>query len=489
MDQFGQFDPDFNGNNDQVTVGVATGPGTLNGTLTEPAVNGIVTFTDLYLTAVANGYTLSVSSPGLTGATTNAFNVTAAAADHLIILSPPVASVTAHTAFGFVVEAEDQYDNLATSFNGSVTAGLFSGPTGGTLSGALTATASGGVAIFSALMIDQAGGPYILSASNNSLTNPTVNTSAVTVTAAAASQLVVSVAFIGTLSVGSASVTGVNSLVGLAVGNSVTGTGIPAGTTILAINTLTDTVTLSANATAGGLQTLAASAGPPANVTAGMLFGLTVTAEDMYGNVATSFHSPVSLSLANNPTTTGTLGGILTATASQGQAVFTTLQLDTAASGYTIKAQSGNLTPATTPPITVSPDVATALFVSIPPPTTMTSGALFGLQISAMDQWGNLATGFTGTVTIALVNPPPGSMLTGPLTAQAIAGVANFTAAITTETAATYVLQATSPPLTPVTTSGITVIPAGHALGDHARFAPDYAPDYRGPGPEVFRGR
>ncbi len=462
-DQFGQFDPDFNGS---VTVAVATGPGTLYGTVTLTAVNGVAAFTnDLYLTTVANGYTLSVSSPGVaTGATTNAFNVTAAPANHLIILSEPVTSVTAGTAFGFVVEAEDQYNNLATSFNGTVTAALASGPTGGTLGGSLMVNASGGVAIFSALVIDQAGGPYILSASNNSLTVPTVNTSAVTVTPAAASQLVVSVAFAGTLSIGSASVTGISSLVGLAVGNSVTGTGIPAGTTIQAISTANDTITLlypmGMTATASGLQTLAASAGPPASVTAGSLFGLTVTAEDLYGNVATTYNSPVSLSLATNPTTTGTLGGILTATASQGQAVFTTLQLDIAASGYTIKAQSGKLTPAITGPITVTPAAAYALSVSIPPPSTMTSGSLFGLQISALDQYGNLATGFTGTVTIALYDPPAGAMLTGPLVAQATAGVANFHAAISTETAATYTLQATSPNLTSVLTPGIMVIPA-----------------------------
>ena len=62
--------------------------------------------------------------------------------------------------------------------------------------------------------------------------------------------------FTGTLTSGAASVTGVSSTTGLTVGETVTGTGIPAGTTILSINSLTDTITLSANATAGGLQSL-----------------------------------------------------------------------------------------------------------------------------------------------------------------------------------------------------------------------------------------
>ena len=67
------------------------------------------------------------------------------------------------------------------------------------------------------------------------------------------------VAFVGTLTSGSASVTGVNSTTGLIVGDIVTGTGIQSGTTIQAINSSTSTITLSANATVSGSQSLAAT--------------------------------------------------------------------------------------------------------------------------------------------------------------------------------------------------------------------------------------
>jgi len=83
LDQFGKFDPDAN---DSITIGLGTAPpgATLGGTsLTESAVNGIATFSGLFLTTVANGYTLVATSPGLTSATTNAFNVTAALAHQL----------------------------------------------------------------------------------------------------------------------------------------------------------------------------------------------------------------------------------------------------------------------------------------------------------------------------------------------------------------------------------------------------------------------
>ncbi|MFI5458491.1 MAG: proprotein convertase P-domain-containing protein [Isosphaerales bacterium] len=66
-------------------------------------------------------------------------------------------------------------------------------------------------------------------------------------------------AFSGTLSSGSASVTGINSITGLVAGESVTGTDIPSGTTILSVDSLTKTITLSASARASGIESLVAA--------------------------------------------------------------------------------------------------------------------------------------------------------------------------------------------------------------------------------------
>ena len=62
--------------------------------------------------------------------------------------------------------------------------------------------------------------------------------------------------FAGTLTSGSASVTGISNLTGLSAGDTITGTGIPAGTTILTVSSSTSTITLSANATVSGSQSL-----------------------------------------------------------------------------------------------------------------------------------------------------------------------------------------------------------------------------------------
>ena len=71
--------------------------------------------------------------------------------------------------------------------------------------------------------------------------------------------------YTGTLTAGSATITGLidthsnaSDTIGLAVGELITGTGIPAGTTIKSINSSASTITLSKNATASGSQTLTA---------------------------------------------------------------------------------------------------------------------------------------------------------------------------------------------------------------------------------------
>src|SRR4029079_15535346 len=56
-----------------VTLAIGTNPasGTLSGTKTVVAVNGVATFSDLSIDKAGTGYTLSASSAGLTGATSS----------------------------------------------------------------------------------------------------------------------------------------------------------------------------------------------------------------------------------------------------------------------------------------------------------------------------------------------------------------------------------------------------------------------------------
>ena len=66
------------GSTASVTAAIGTNPGggTLSGTLSPAAVAGTATFSDLAIDAAGTGYTLTAASTGLTGATSNTFNIT-----------------------------------------------------------------------------------------------------------------------------------------------------------------------------------------------------------------------------------------------------------------------------------------------------------------------------------------------------------------------------------------------------------------------------
>ncbi len=176
----GNVDTSFNGT---VAVALTNNPGgaTLGGTLTATAQNGVASFSDLTLDKVGVGYTLFVSTSSVGGATTDAFDVTPAAATQLILTSQPPSDVVAGSPFGLTVAAEDPYGNVDTNFVGSMTVGLKANPSGATLGGTLSATAQAGVATFSDLTIDQVGIGYTLQVSSDDLNDATTNAFEVTV--------------------------------------------------------------------------------------------------------------------------------------------------------------------------------------------------------------------------------------------------------------------------------------------------------------------
>jgi len=77
VDQFGN--PTTSTTNVSISIGNNPGSGTLSGTLTVAANNGIATFNDLSIDGIGNGYTFVVSANGLTGTNSTAFNITSRA--------------------------------------------------------------------------------------------------------------------------------------------------------------------------------------------------------------------------------------------------------------------------------------------------------------------------------------------------------------------------------------------------------------------------
>jgi hypothetical protein len=114
------------------------------------------------------------------------------------------------------------------------------------------------------------------------------------------------------------------------------------------------------------LKGLVVTTQPPASTTAGDSFGLTISAEDLYGNLTPGFTSGVTIALKSNPGS-GTLNGTLTVDASAGVAIFSGLTIDQVANGYTIQATTTGLSSATTNAFDITPAAASQLVVTTSP--------------------------------------------------------------------------------------------------------------------------
>jgi hypothetical protein len=103
--------------NASITVSLGNNPGgaTLNGTTTVQAVNGVATFSNLSINAVANGYTLVANSAPLTQTISNTFNVTS---------GPDLAISKTHTGSFQQSQVGAQYIITVTNVGGVATSGV-----------------------------------------------------------------------------------------------------------------------------------------------------------------------------------------------------------------------------------------------------------------------------------------------------------------------------------------------------------------------------
>lgn len=195
---------------------------------------------------------------------------------------------------------------------------------------------------------------------------------------------------------------------------------------------------------------------PPASLTAGTHFSLTVQVDDSSGNLESSYNGTLTVSVAGGP---GGLVGTLTATASGGVATFNDLTL-TGAGSDTLLVSGDSLASATSTAISVSPAAPAHVVVIQQPPSSVTAGSPFGLTAAIEDAYGNIVTGATGTVTVALATGPAGAMLGGTLSASTSSGVATFSGLTLTQATSGYTLSVSTSGLAVGTTGAFTVTPA-----------------------------
>ena len=482
MDGNGNVDISFNGS---VTVVNQSELGELSGPVTVTAVNGVATFSGLMIDQANFGNSLLVSGDNLATAISNTFDAVCGTASQLEVFTPPPSNVSATNTFEVDVAIEDSLSNIQTGFNGNVTIVLANNSTGAALGGTITVTAVNGVAVFSDLTIDKPGSGYILQVTSNGLTAATSGIHVATV--GVATQLVVTAQPPSTFAAGSS--------IGLVVtaedssgnvdetfnGNvtvfnpwdaSLGGTlTVTAVNGVATFSGLTEDQAGSNNwllATGAGLNSVPTNSftvtalaatqlevwGPDSNVLPGSAFGMTILAEDPYGNMDPSFSGDVTLALMNSPGG-ATLGGTLTVTALAGVASFSGLSIDALGTGYTLQAQSAGLTSATSASFDVTAD---QLVVTIQPTSSLSAGAGFGLTVAAQNGSGNVDTNFTGSVTVALIDlGGTGATLGGTLTATATGGMATFSG-LTLNQAGSYVLLLTSADVGGTVTNSIIVI-------------------------------
>ena len=476
-----------------VTISLSNDPGgaALNGTLTEPIKDGVATFSGLSIDQAGTGYSLLFSDGSMNSATSAGFNVVPTTASQLVISAQPPASITAGGAFGLAVNVEDAYGNLESGFDGSVNLALGAVPDGASLAGNLTATASGGVADFDGLSLDQAGNGFTIEASAGGLTATTQSfdvepstPSLLVVTSGPSQTIRAGLGFGLAIAVEDAYgnlETGYNGKLSLTIDGGPAGTRLNGALSVLASGGVVDFSGLSITeagagytlqVTGNGLTVATTTAfavtpasasqlvvgAPPSSITAGQGFGVAVSVEDAYGNLENGFDGGINLALGSNPAG-GSLGGDLTLQATGGVADFSGLILTTAGSGFSIEATSNGLSAATTPSFAVTPAAPSQLVINGEPSTSVTAGNGIGLSVKVEDAFGNLETGYSGGVSVGLPGGPVGAVLKGTLTSVASNGVASFSGLTITEAGSGFVLDATSGGLT-ATTTAFAVAPA-----------------------------
>jgi Spherulation-specific family 4 len=182
-----------------------------------------------------------------------------------------------------------------------------------------------------------------------------------------------------------------------------------------------------------------------------------VSVEDSAGHVVTGSTSAVTLAIASQPGTRAALSCAANpVTASAGVASFAGCKITGAAGTYTLKATATGLTSATSATFSVTAGVATKLVFSTQPGGGA-SGTAWSTQpkVSVQDASGNVVTGSTTAVTLAIASQPGSgatlSCTANPVTASA--GVASFAGCKITGRTGTYTLKATATGLSSATSA------------------------------------
>ena len=166
------------GATNSISLTISSNPGnsTIGGTTTVAAVGGVATFSSVFLTKVASGYTLQAGGTNLEPALSGTFNITFGAASQLAFSAQPTTNfVGTSITPAMSVLVEDAYGNLVTNAVNPISMAIGTNPGAATLGGTTPVTAVAGIATFNDITLSAIGTGYTLVASSAGLAPGTSN--------------------------------------------------------------------------------------------------------------------------------------------------------------------------------------------------------------------------------------------------------------------------------------------------------------------------
>ncbi|HET9708168.1 MAG TPA: Ig-like domain-containing protein [Gemmatimonadales bacterium] len=436
--------------------------------------------------------TIMAKVDGIAG--TASVTVTAGAASQLSFTGLPTALVAGVVITPpIVVTARDVGGNVATGFAGNVTISLGTNPSGGTLMGTTTIAAGGGIATFADLHIDKSGSGYTFQAASGSLA--TSASPPVTISPAQAVKLVFTAAP-STAVAGSAIAPAVQvaaadqfgntvpsfaDSIGIVFGSNPVGGTLSGTKRVLALNGIASFADLSIDRAGAGYTLTATTTSLPSGTSTSFAVGpatpsatvstltvspttiisstgssaatITATVRDAYGNPVPGVNVTVAA--------TGSGDNLIQPAAPTNAAGVALASLSaTISESKIVSAKAGTLSLAQTDTVTVTPANGGALFFTVQPSAAGAGAAIApAVEVTAKDPFGNVSTGFTGMVTLAIANNPGGGTLGGTLAKPAVAGVAQFNDLRIDKSAAGYVLSAVATGMTTGTSAPFNINP------------------------------
>ena len=430
-------------------------PVQLKGTLLRTTLHGVASFDDLLINRAGLAYTLQVTSPGVSVASSQPFDIAAAAPAQLAFaVQPSSAQAGVAIAPAVRVSVSDAFGNPCTNATTSIGLSLATNPAGGTLLGATSLAADHGVATFSSLSIDKPASGYTLAASAGTLTAAT--SSAFEITSGAPARAVFTTQPTGAVSGAALAPFAVTlqDRFGNPISSATTAVTIALGSNPGA-GTLFGTTTVNA---AGGVATFAGiSIDRAANG-----YTLVATAPGFVGDTSVAFAiqaagpSPTRSSLtASSPVTadgSAHASIVVTLRDSAGNPVAgRDLTLTASGSGNTLAQSSGSSgldgSFATTLSSTVAEDktltatvgsftlsghvvfvagAPASLSFTMPPKSGSTDQPLSRVEVTAKDASGNLVRDYAASIALTLGGGASGATLSGTSTINAQSGVAGF---------------------------------------------------------------